>query len=345
MNGIDISNYQSGINAKTIDADFIIVKATEGTSYTSPSFEKQIKAAIAGGKRVGVYHYASGLDWKSEAQYFLKVAGDYVGKAVFVLDWESGGNGSYSQYASWCKPFLDYVAAQTKSTPVIYCSQSIMSKLSSMGYPMWIAQYPNYNSTGYQSSPWNEGAYTCAIRQYSSAGKLDGYSGNLDMNKSYITGSEWDALIGGEEVEDNNVTGIHMSMAVNTNRNKWKRENGLFVNMALHTLIECEGDEPVEGAAVRVADKRDSQELSDIVQYWDIEQFDSKYIDKYIILHPHNNPDLALTRTVNAYGAGVTLEKSTNELNQKWTAVWAGSTNVYRLFGVGTYYVLTADKE
>ena len=30
MNGIDISNYQSGINLHEVPADFVIVKATEG---------------------------------------------------------------------------------------------------------------------------------------------------------------------------------------------------------------------------------------------------------------------------------------------------------------------------
>jgi len=167
----------------------------------------------------------------------------------------------------------------------------------------------------------------------------------------YINATKWSTLKEAltsatvEDEVDDGLVGIHMSMAINTNRNKWKRENGHFVNMAWHNLLECEGDKPVEGAAVRAADKRESQALSDKVQYWDIEQFDSDYMDKYIVLHPHSEPDLALTRTKNSYGAGVTLEKSTNELNQKWTAVWAGATNVYRLFGVGTYYVLTADKE
>ena len=165
----------------------------------------------------------------------------------------------------------------------------------------------------------------------------------------YIDSQKWtvlkEQLTTSTIKEDDGLTGIHMSMAVNTNRNKWKRENGNFVNMAWHNLLECEGDKPVGGAAVRAAEKRDNQAISDKVQYWDIEQFDSDYMDKYIVLHPHGKPDLALTRTKNSYGAGVTLEKSTNELNQKWTAVWAGSTNVYRLFAVGTYYVLTADKE
>ena len=40
----------------------------------------------------------------------------------------------------------------------------------------WVAQYADMNATGYQDAPWNEGAYDCAIRQYSSCGRLDGWA-------------------------------------------------------------------------------------------------------------------------------------------------------------------------
>ena len=56
---------------------------------------------------------------------------------------------------------------------------------------LWIAQYANMDQTGYQATPWNEGAYSCAIRQYSSAGRLSGYNGNLDLNKFYGDKNTW----------------------------------------------------------------------------------------------------------------------------------------------------------
>ena len=61
----------------------------------------------------------------------------------------------------------------------------------------WVAQYADMNPTGYQDAPWNEGAYDCAIRQYSSCGRLDGWAGNLDINKCYISRAEWEAMAGG----------------------------------------------------------------------------------------------------------------------------------------------------
>ncbi len=61
----------------------------------------------------------------------------------------------------------------------------------------WVAQYADMNPTGYQDAPWHEGAYDCAIRQYSSCGRLDGWAGNLDINKCYISRAEWEAMVGG----------------------------------------------------------------------------------------------------------------------------------------------------
>lgn len=33
LNGIDISNWQSGINLAVVPCDFVVIKATEGTGY------------------------------------------------------------------------------------------------------------------------------------------------------------------------------------------------------------------------------------------------------------------------------------------------------------------------
>ena len=70
------------------DSDFVIVKASEGTSYGYQDFFKEtMTAAIKAGKLIGCYHYASGADPVKEADYFLKVVKDYIGKAILCLDW------------------------------------------------------------------------------------------------------------------------------------------------------------------------------------------------------------------------------------------------------------------
>lgn len=64
------------------------------------------------------------------------------------------------------------------------------------GYGLWVAQYPDHEQTGYQEHPWNEGAYNCLLRQYTSVGKLAGYAGSLDLNKAYISAASWNKLAG-----------------------------------------------------------------------------------------------------------------------------------------------------
>ena len=71
-----------------------------------------------------------------------------------------------------------------------------MDRVKSAGYPLWIAQYADNNDTGFQKTPWNEGSYDCIIRQYSSHGRLNGYNGNLDLNKAYISKVTWQKYAG-----------------------------------------------------------------------------------------------------------------------------------------------------
>lgn len=194
LNGIDISAWQSSINLSKVPADFVICKATEGSSYKSKYFTKQIKQAKNSGKLIGAYHYVSGTGYKAEADYFIKVVKAYIGEALLCVDWESGSNKQWSNEA-YLKNLVQYIYKKTGIKPVIYTQQSRMAavKKALPGYKLWIAQYANYKHTGYQTSPWNEGAYECFIRQYSSSGRLSGYSGNLDLNKAYCTKAEWKA--------------------------------------------------------------------------------------------------------------------------------------------------------
>lgn len=194
MNGIDISNWQSDIDAGAVAGDFVICKATEGTGYVSPSCDRQYQAAKKAGKLLGVYHYANGGDAAAEADYFLKNVSGYVGEAILCLDWESQNNPRFNKGgdAEWIKAWCDRVYAKTGVKPLVYLSASYRSLADGIGdYGLWIAQYANMNTTGYQEEPWNEGAYSCAIRQYSSCGRISGYSGNLDLNKAYMDAAAW----------------------------------------------------------------------------------------------------------------------------------------------------------
>lgn len=193
MNGIDISSWQTGINLDLVPCDFVICKATQGVGYVNPDCDRAYQQAKKAGKCLGVYHYASGNDAVAEAEFFLKNIQGYIGEAILVLDWESAQNANFGKCDfTWCKTWLDYVTAKTGVKPMLYISASIIPRFNGIGdYGLWVAQYPNYTPTGYQETPWNEGAYTCAIRQYSSTGRLNGYGGNLDLNKFYGDREAW----------------------------------------------------------------------------------------------------------------------------------------------------------
>ena len=193
LNGIDIANYQANLNAGTIGADFVIIKATQGTWYVNPSCDRHYQQAKAAGKLLGVYHYAEGGDPKAEANYFLANINGYIKEAIICLDWESVDNSRWGKSdAEWVKTWCDYVYSKTGVRPIVYIQASAISRLAGIGdYGLWVAQYASNNPTGYQEHPWNEGAYTCAIRQYTSHGSLAGYGGNLDLDIAYMDAEAW----------------------------------------------------------------------------------------------------------------------------------------------------------
>lgn len=201
LNGIDISNWQQGIDLSKVPCDFVISKATQGTGYVSSDCSRQVEQALALGKCVGIYHYVGGGNAVGEADYFVDNCRNWVGKVVFCLDWESEQNAAWGNEA-----YLEQVAARVKERigvpPVIYVQasryQQVKAVADRQNCGLWIAQYADMNATGYQQTPWNEGAYSCAIRQYSSAGRLDGWGGNLDLNKFYGDRAAWSKYAGGK---------------------------------------------------------------------------------------------------------------------------------------------------
>lgn len=194
MNGIDISNWQNGINLDAVPYDFIIAKATQGKTYVSPDCARQVEQARARGKLFGVYHYIDGSGAIGEADFFIDNIENWVGEGMLCLDWESNQNSAWGN-EDYLRQVAQRVIDRTGIPPVIYVQQSRMAQVKpiadALNCALWIEQYANMNATGYQDAPWNEGAYSCAIRQYSSCGRLSGYSGNLDLNKAYMDAAAW----------------------------------------------------------------------------------------------------------------------------------------------------------
>ena len=71
-------------------------------------------------------------------------------------------------------------------TPGIYTSKSVCFAYDwaavAKTYPLWVAQYPNYEETGFLSEPWTDG-WDCGawnsplIFQYTGTGRIPGTAG------------------------------------------------------------------------------------------------------------------------------------------------------------------------
>ncbi|WP_058208006.1 GH25 family lysozyme, partial [Lactococcus lactis] len=213
MNGIDISSYQAELNAGIVPSDFVIIKATEGTNYINPTWEEQAGQALQAGKLLGLYHFASTGNPITEADFFISVVKNYIGKAVLVLDFEAGAINAWGNVGA--RQFLNRVKEKTGINPMIYMSSDVTRQFNwsiiSSTNPLWVAQYASMSPTGYQSEPWTDGKgygawSSAAIHQYSSAGSLANWNGNLDINLAYINSNQWKALASPGGADNSSIT-------------------------------------------------------------------------------------------------------------------------------------------
>lgn len=205
LNGIDVASHQRGIRLDVVPLDFAIVKATGGTGYVNDDFERQANQALAAGHLLGIYHYAREIDCEGsaaqEAAFFLEHFAPYKGKAVPCLDWE---NNALLLPVAWAREWIDTVARETGATPFFYTGASYINSTDCSGitkYPLWKASYlTRYAGGGYADDPvdvWSDGNWASKkIYQYTSEGRLSGWSSNLDLNKFYGTMAEWERYCG-----------------------------------------------------------------------------------------------------------------------------------------------------
>lgn len=203
MQGLDLSHYDGWPYKQTTeeaykDADFVIVKASQGTSYKKYAdyFPKAINRALADGKLIGAYHYAAGNKPEDEADYFLSCVEPYLGQILLTLDWEAGQNKAWGD-TNWCKRFVDRIREKTWLACVIYTGMDGVKQCANLGnvVPLWFAAYPkNDNSwkvpawpSRYKIAPWRE----WTIWQFTSG------NDTVDRNTTWLTPDDWRQLAGG----------------------------------------------------------------------------------------------------------------------------------------------------
>lgn len=146
LHGFDISAYQS-TTAPT--ADFVFVKATEGSSYTSSRFAAQWASAKSRAKVRGAYHFARPEDSSgaSQADRFLARAGAVPGE-LLCLDLEASDL-NQSKTNAWARAFGDRLREKAPGvTTVLYLGSGYASNNTGRGLAdhfdyWWYPQYPS----------------------------------------------------------------------------------------------------------------------------------------------------------------------------------------------------------
>lgn len=186
--GIDVSGNQGNINFKKVKEDgidFIIIKFgnlyDNEENYKETKFETYYKNAKAQGLKVGIYVYnycnsitnlKDGLDW-----LFNNLKNKELDLPIY-LDMEDGDIKGESTEAltNMCNEFAKYVIKKGYRAGVYANLEWLTNELNPENFDesisVWVAQY--YKECQYK------GKYD--IWQYTSEGKINGISGNVDLN-------------------------------------------------------------------------------------------------------------------------------------------------------------------
>lgn len=194
MRGIDISNWQQGIDINNVAIDFAIMKATEGNYFVDLFCDNWVQQCKQKGICWGFYHFANNNDPIVEADYFIDNTINYFHEGIPVLDIEDSAIADWGWYSDM---FANRVHERTGVWPIIYCSASQLGRFAGHecvnNCGLWIAGYP------FPATEWtdSEMPYSCwpwpfaAIWQFTSSLQLEGYGSNLDGNIAYMDGSGW----------------------------------------------------------------------------------------------------------------------------------------------------------
>lgn len=228
--GIDVSKHNGTIDWKKVKAagiDFAIIRAGYGYTYTDPYFKYNIENALANGIKVGVYWfiYALSIDETiKNANKFHSIIAPYA-KDISMKVWcdfeydsdnyanKHGIAFSKENRTAMVKAFNERLKALGYDVGVYANRDYLRYKFNDLSeYPLW---YALYSSTKDRD---------CLMWQHTSKGKVDGISGNVDMNYLYTEEKEYYDSPEFTLVESLNKVGVDSSYK---NREKIAAANGI----------------------------------------------------------------------------------------------------------------------
>ncbi len=196
--GIDVSHYQGTIDwqaVKDSGIEFVFIRlgyrgyGSEGSLSLDKNFHQNIQGAQATGLDVGVYFFAQAIneeEAKEEAEFVLQALSDYELQLPVVYDPESilhtearTDNVTGEQFTKNTITFCE-VIKEAGYAPMIYSNmlwEAYMLDLAQLAdYPVWYADYELLPQTPYHFEFW----------QYSNTGRVNGISGDVDLNIQLI---------------------------------------------------------------------------------------------------------------------------------------------------------------
>lgn len=196
--GVDVSQWQGNIDwekAKAAGIEFAMLRAGFGQNSVDPQFKRNITECNRLGIPCGVYwfSYAYTADMaKREAQCVLKTVEPYRLEYPIAFDFE-GDSADYALkkgvtvtrtlVSAFARAFCGEIAAG-KYSPMVYTNPDYLSRYYDAEIPkefdIWLAQWPTKPDLA--SKPAQAGG----IWQYTSSGSVDGITGRVDRNVSYV---------------------------------------------------------------------------------------------------------------------------------------------------------------
>lgn len=188
--GIDVSKWQGNINWKKVSLsgiDFAMIRSSFGSEHTDEKLKANVEGCEKYGISYGFYHYtyaSTVAEARREAKYFLKTIKNYKPEYPVVLDIEEEHFKKMSR-----KQVTDIIVAfMTELEKAGYYASVYsyanffrdcvnMSKMSK--YDIWIASWGDEEKL----NSVYDGHY--GMWQYSASGKVNGISGDVDLDYAY----------------------------------------------------------------------------------------------------------------------------------------------------------------
>jgi len=187
--GIDVSHYQGTIDWNTVKSqiDYAILSVGYGDDYTYQD-DRQFKRNADECTRLGIpfgvyiYSYATTVEQaKSEANHVLRLVKGYKLSLPVYYDLEdeaTTGKCSNSQIADFAETFCNIIENNGYEVGIYANTYWFTNKLTDIRfskYSKWVAQYASSCTYNGNYSMW----------QYASDGKINGITGNVDVNYYY----------------------------------------------------------------------------------------------------------------------------------------------------------------